>query len=187
MKKIFILFIIIAAAVVVLFLIFGRQSIFKQQNGPVITPRPTPLPSVYRGVIPGTSTVEEVVGSLGAPIRRDIYKNTSTLVYPSGLGNQPINVGVGLDNTIFLITEPVAPTVRFTQLVGTDTADLILYGLFEDEGFRLFIYLNKGVAFLANPTTQIVKEKWYFHPTNAAVFQETIAPSLSITSTEGQQ
>lgn len=187
MKKILLLFVIVVAVVIVLFVIFGRQSIFKQQNGPMITPRPTPLPSVYRGVIPGVSTIEEAVGSLGAPIRKDVYKNTSTLVYPSGLGDQPINVNVGLNNTVFLITEPVAPTARFNQLVGTDAAELVLYGLFEDEGFRLFVYLNKGVAFLANPTTQTVKEKWYFHPTSASVFQKTLAPSLSLTSTEGKQ
>ncbi len=187
MKKILLLFIIVAAIVIVLFVMFGRQSLVKQQGEPVVTPRLTLMPSVYRGLIPGTSTVEEVVDSLGAPIRRDLYKNTSTLVYPSGLGDQPINVEVGLDNTIFLITEPVAPIARFNQLTGTEAADLVLYGLFEDEGFRLFVYLNKGVAFLANPTTQVVKEKWYFHPTSAAAFQQSLAPSLSMTSTEGKQ
>ena len=86
----------------------------------------------------------------------EIYTKTlNACLHPSGLGDQPINVEVGLDNTIFsLSTEPVAPIARFNQLTGTEAADLVLYGLFEDEGFRLFVYLNKGVAFLANPTTQ---------------------------------
>ena len=85
MKKILLLFIIVAAIVIVLFVMFGRQSLVKQQGEPVVTPRLTLMPSVYRGLIPGTSTVEEVVDSLGAPIRRDLYKNTQRLFYPSGL------------------------------------------------------------------------------------------------------
>ena len=185
MKKIVIIFIIVIVCTIV-FVVLRSRGLLGKTGGPVATP--TPMPGVYRGVVPGSSTENDVLKSLGDPTRKDNIGQMTALVYPSDVGDQPINVEVGTDNTVTRIVEPISAIVRFADVSKELGApDMILYGIFEELGFRLYTYLAKGIALLANPDTQEIKERWYFRPTNAATFTTLIAPGLSTVRTPGKQ
>jgi hypothetical protein len=186
MKKIFIIFFVVAIITIIIVVFNARSTTLKQP--PQATPTPTLLPTVYRGLMPGDSTEENAVKSLGKPVRTDIGLQTTTLVYPSTLGEQPINIEVGPDKKIYRVVEPLPQTAKFNDLsIGLGAPGIVLYGIFEDTGFRLYVYLKYGVALLANPDTQETIERWYFQPTNASTFKTLFAPNLSTQHNEGKQ
>jgi hypothetical protein len=189
MKKIVILFIVVVCFVVLFFL-------FIQRGGPndrvVVLPTPTlvptPYPSLYRGLVPGVSTEQNVIDLLGSPLTTKTGTNASTLEYSSKITGQPIRVDVTKTGTVYRVYEPVDTTVLYQNVTaGMGKPDLVLYGPLERSGFRFFVFLDNGVALLANPQTQEVKERLYFQPTNQDVFLRSIAPGMSLKSTQGQQ
>jgi len=186
MKKIIIIFFIVFLCVVLLFwLLIGRYDNAKK---PTQVPSPTPPSFSYRGIAPGVSKENDVIASLGEPLRKDEGSGGGTLVYSSGLGDQPVNVDISKDGVVYRIYEPTSSSLRYNKLIdGLGAPGLVLYGLFEIEGFRLFVFLDRGVAFVANPQTQEVRERWYFPPTDAYTFRRIIAPNMSLKSTAGQQ
>jgi hypothetical protein len=187
MKKIVVIFAVSLCVVVLLFWVFKKSP---ANNGGGALPSPTPetFASMYRGLAPGTSTENDAVAALGRPLRKDEGAEGTTLVYSSGIGNQPINVDVTSNGIISRINEPVDSSLRYNSLVeGFGSPDLILYGVFEREGFRLFVFLNRGIAFLANPQSQEVKERWHFPQADAETFRRVFAPNMSLQSTLGQQ
>ncbi len=149
-----------------------------------VIPSPAPLPSfTYKDIQPGTTTENQVAAALGPPIRKERGGVGSTLVYPSGIGTRPLLVQVDSAGTTALIKEPVLETINYGGASrGLGEPNLVLYGHFVRLGFRLFVYLPYGVAFLANPDTQETRERWYFPPdTNATVFQRVFAPEFQLT------
>lgn len=187
MKKIIIIFFIVLCVVLLLFLAFRARPAVSEKTA-MPTPVPTPFPSLYRGLAPGTSTENNAVAALGAPLRKDESTGGATLVYSSGAGNQPVNIDVTTNGVIYRIYEPVSSSLRYNDLVkGLGSPGLVLFGRFERQGFRLYVFLDRGVAFLANPQTQEVKERWYFPQTDSETFRRVIAPNMSLKSTLGQQ
>jgi len=186
MKKIIIFFVISCLVVLLFFAFRARRAENKTTVLP--SPMPTPFPSLYRGIAPGVSTENDAIASLGNPLRKDVSTGGGTLVYSSGIGNQPVNIDVTRGGVVYRIYEPVDSSLRYNDLTkGFGPPGLVLYGRFERQGFRLFAFLDRGVAFLANTETQEVKERWYFPKTNSETFRQIIAPNMSLESTQGQQ
>jgi len=187
MKKIIIIFLAVLCVVLLLFLAF-RAHPANKGGAPKPSPVPTPFPSLYRGLAPGVSTESDAVATLGNPVRKDESPGGATLVYSSGLENQPVNIDMTKDGVVYRIYEPVSSALRYADLTkNLGPPDLVLYGRFERQGFRLFVFLGRGLALLANPQTQEVKERWYFPQTDPDTFRRVIAPNMSLESTLGQQ
>ena len=178
-----------AIFLVLLVVIVGAAAFLLSQQGSrrqlppsfVGTPSPTPgsLPSfTYKDLQPGTTTEEQAVVSLGQPIRREKEGVTTTLVYPSGVGEWPLLVSVDRANIISLIKEPLPDDSLFSVFSsGLGNHDLTLYDSYYLLGYELRVYLSSGVAFLVNPEENMVRERWYFPPnTDATVFQRVFAP-----------
>lgn len=132
----------------------------------------------FKNLTPGVSTEKDVTRALGSPTRKDVVGKTSTLVYPSGLGTQPINIALDPGGSVTIIKEPIGPDGTLGALsssLGQPSA--VLYGDFARLGFQLLVYLSNGEALLASPTTGEVKERWSFAPTTLTVFKSAFAPT----------
>jgi hypothetical protein len=187
MKKILpvVVLIIIVAASAAITIIFRQRQTPQQQRAPVDQ---GPTPSTYKGLFPGLSTEEDTVRAIGEPIRKDTMGEITTLVYPSGINDIPVNVDLGPDNKVFRVVEPVGKNSTLNTLsAGLGKEDAVLYGLFEDQGFQLYVYLGRGVAILANPVTEEVRERWLFPPMGFIAFKQIYAPALTTSSNANQQ
>jgi hypothetical protein len=187
MKKQFLVAVLLFAVVAGAFFALRNKS--KENIETVVQPSPSPAASSFRGIVPGTSLDADVIAVLGKPIRKDTAGDqASSLIYASGIEKRPLNIDVGASGVVARIIEPFSSTSQFSRMsVGLGGPDLTLFGLFEKQGFRLFVYLTRGIALLANPTTDALKERWYFQPTSPDDFLRNIAPGLTTQNTEGQQ
>lgn len=132
----------------------------------------------FQGLRPGASKSTDATKALGQPIREESLASASSLlVFPSGLGNRPINITVDAQKTVQLVVVPAAPDKTFVSLAAPlGSPDATLYGDFARLGFTLSVYLSRGTALLANTATGEVKEQWYFAPTTLDRFQTALAP-----------
>jgi hypothetical protein len=187
MKKIVILFVIVTCLTVLFFFLIKKGG----SNNRVIvlpTPAPTSYPSPYHGLVPGVSTEQNVIDSLGSPLKKDVGANSSTLVFSSKINSLPVSVDVAKTGVVYRINEPVGLATRYQDVTkDLGKPNLVLYGPLQRAGFSLFVFLDKGVAFLANLQTQEVKERLYFQPTSQELFLQTVAPGMSLKSSVGQQ
>ena len=184
MKNLIGLFIIVAALALACVVFFSSKSPATPER-----PRTHEIPlSVYRGVNPGVATEEDVIKTLGEPARKDVAPAGGALVYVSEVGDRPITVDLNTYKTVTKIVEPVGPQVRFSDVINNfGRADLLLYGLLAKDGYILYVYPGRGAAFLANPVTLAVHQRWYFAPTDRAMFMATLATGYFEQYDAGQQ
>jgi hypothetical protein len=85
--------------------------------------------------------------------------------------------------TVGLIREPVAYTEnRNVNEIKSKygDADKVLFGEESVNGNHLFVYLEKGIAYIGNPDTGTLTEIWRFSPVpNIDTFIETWAQNYS--------
>lgn len=182
--------IIIALVVGVAFYLFaGQKTAEPIGSTPTLTPTPTLFPlSLFGDVVPGTTSEQGVVTAVGPPLRVDSAGGTKTYIYKSGVGNKAVDVDIGTGGVVTRVITPIAPGVHLNSFLrGLGADDLELYGTFERLGFRLYVYLQRGIAVLGNPTTQEASEYWTFQPTDASTFQTTIATGYAPTFDENKQ
>jgi hypothetical protein len=161
----------------------------KQPQPATALPSPTPTPVaatvMFRNMDVATATDNDVARVMGTPARSSAYLGITTLIYPSSIQGRNISVEINPDKSVKRIIEPLSETQKFSIMAADlGKEDIVLYGKHEELGFRLYVYVNKGVAVLANPTTDVVREKWYFPITNSAGFQSTIGEGFSTTHVE---
>lgn len=176
MKKIWVLI-----ALFFVFLIVGYFFVLRQSSVNTLpTPTPPTSPQVsFRGISAGTSNAQDVMSLLGQPVRQDQIQEVRRLVYESGIGNRPINVEVDNTGSVDLIKEPISSQILFSSFQkDLGGYDAILYGDFSRLGYGLYVYLQRGVAILANPKTNKVEERWFFAPSDLVTFQARFAPDF---------
>jgi hypothetical protein len=181
MKKLLVLFIIFI--IVAFLVVFLQKPIVKQtpRVSPTTTPSPTPvISSLFQNISPGITTESELVKTLGVAIsiitrgEKKIYK------YPSIASNVMTNIDVNKGGVVEKMVEPLPPGIKFNNISAPlGQGDFELYGVLERSGFRLYVYLSRGVALLANPETQEVSERWKFQPTTASLFLQSLAPNMT--------
>jgi hypothetical protein len=141
----------------------------------VATPPPAPKPTVgegYKSLVPGESKREDVIAKLGLPLNDT---DSPVLNYKSTNPNLPHNFSIEEDTVVF-IKEQVAPG---DKLAKEDLIELYgappetLYGPNTVNGFNLYVYPDKGVAFLGHVSGSGVLEVWYFPPTTTDEFLQT--------------
>lgn len=137
-------------------------SMTQQNSKPIPTPKALNVPD-WNMVIPGTSTEQEVVNTLGTP--KGKVGDVSN--YPSR--------NLAIDSQIYYQKEVVGlikETVGYSEKRNIDeisskygVAPNMLYGPDAVNGYFLFVYPTNGIAYLGNPNTKSLLEVWYFQPT----------------------
>lgn len=164
-KRILVLVLVFVVVVVAFFFLRSRR----------VSPPPPPLPTAgasYKSLVPGVSTKDEVVARLGVPLNDT---DSAVLNYKSTNPNLPHNVSIEGNIAVF-IKEQVTLEDKITKeglirLYGQPPEEL--YGPYSVNGFNLYVYPDKGVAFLGHVTGSGVLEIWYFPPTTIDVFLQT--------------
>ena len=137
----------------------------------------------WQKLIPGKSTKEDLINILGDPIKsteengRDIleFKSTSSVInHKAYLEN---GTAIFLDEIVTLEDNVSLEELRKQYGVSND----ILYGDDAYNGYYLFVYPDKGVAYLGNPSNDVVLEIWYFTPMTFEKFNQTWAPDYKTT------
>ena len=142
---------------------------------------PTPLlmsqQSAWKDIVPGISTKEVVAQKLGKPK----VEGESSLEFES---NSPTrNHALSFEGEVVSLIKEIV-SFRDAAQVGSltskygETSD-ILYGPDAENGYYLFVYAEKGVAYLGNPATGNLLEIWYFPITSFEDFQKKWASSYS--------
>ncbi|MBI4062655.1 hypothetical protein HY410_01920 [Candidatus Gottesmanbacteria bacterium] len=118
----------------------------------------------YRGIRPGLTTLEQTQGVLGAPDRKIETGGSPQHAFLTP-EKKAIFVTSDENSTVQIIQEPLGTQASFSDLSRAfGNHDILLYGDYYQRGFRLYVYLQKGTALLANPDTDEAKERWYFQP-----------------------
>ena len=169
--RLFLLTIVVVAVLVGYFLYRNK----KAPAGP--TPLPTSQQSAWREVVPGVSTKEDVAQKLGKPK----VEGESSLEFQS---NSPTrNHALSFEEGVVSLIKEVVSFRDATNVSSLTSkygeASGILYGPDAENGYYLFVYAEKGVAYLGNPATENLLEIWYFPVTSFEDFQERWATSYS--------
>jgi len=170
--------VVIFAVLLLLVLGVSYLLISRQNKTPPVT---TLTGAEYKGLTPGKSSREELLNSLGNPVKETQDGNTRTLEYLSrnpNYNNQFLTTG----NTLSFIKTYITPD---DNLSITDIEkkygenQQVLYGSGSISGFDLYVYPDKGVAYIGNKQTDDVLEVWYFSPTDFENFQSLYAADYS--------
>ena len=168
-----IIFLIILVGIIAFFFMRSQRTV----------PTPTGLPTSgasYKSLTPGVSSKEDAIKLLGTPLNSP---SSDTLDFKSNNPNLPNQV-VTSNNKISLIKEIVTVSDRKTTTDITSqygTAPNVLYGPASTNGFNLYVYPDKGIAYLGHVKEPIVLEIWYFQLTTLKNFISEWAPNYSET------
>lgn len=178
------IFIIIIVFIVIFLSLVIYQKINTKNTSSSI---PSPILSTgasWNGIIPGVSTIKDITDAIGQPKIQD----NNSLIYGSRSPTRD-NIITIQNGTATLIKEIIAFSEnRKTDEVTTKygSADIVLYGPEAVNGNYLFVYLNKGIAYIGNPLTKSILEIWYFKPLQSPDdFQKNFAPNYNTSKTQG--
>lgn len=169
--------ILILIIIVVLFAI----SVFLYVKRKPKSPSQDEIPSAgadFETLIPGISQKNEAIEKLGEPLN-DI--NSDTLKFESNNPNLPTQV-VAEDQTIIFIKEIITAEDNKTSeeiISKYGVAPYTLFGSDSVNGFNLYAYPEKGLAYLGHIKEPIVLEIWYFQPTSFNNFKQKWASDYS--------
>lgn len=124
-------------------------------------------------ISPGISTKTEVVNLFGRPLKKIKTSDTETLFYNSVTKTRNNQIIV-TEDTVVLTKEMVLPggikkISDFTKLYG-----IAIYSFFGPDsagGNKLYVYPDKGIAYLGNAKFDSMEEIWYFSPTTMGDFK----------------
>lgn len=174
-KRVLVAFIVavLGLAIILYLAIFSRKKI-----------QVTPIPKTgasYKNLTPGVSTQKDLTDSQGNPIKEIQQGNTTTLEYASQNPNFN-NQFLIQQGTVNLIKQIVAPADNINISVLNQkygNYDNVLYGTGSSNGFNLYVYPGKGIAYIGNQQTGDVTETWYFPPTTLDNFKALYASDYS--------
>lgn len=158
----------------------------KQTNNPLPGATPTDPWSTF---LPGQTTKEQVVQQLGNPVTQTSQNNQTIDEFKSNSPTRNHQV-VFTNDTSQFFKQIIASgdTTKMNDLVNKyGTTSTILYGPDQSAGFYLYVYLSKGVAYLANASTGDVLEIWYFPSSNLQDFISKWASNYSINQDQQSQ
>ncbi len=170
-KKHKLLVLVFIVILIVVFVLFNFKSI---PGKPTPTLSPVQQSLFWDNFKPGNTQKSDVISALGKSISEKKVNGQTVDDFKS---NSPTrNHEVFFDkNTSVFFRQIVAYGEKLTVsnlLLKYGTAPNILYGPDSSAGFYLFVYPDKGVAYLGNETSGTVLEIWYFKPINT--FQEFV-------------
>lgn len=144
---------------------------------------PTASPSVgasYKTLVPGSSSRDDALTNLGKPLNDEA---SELLNFKSNNPNLPHQVTVPNDTVLFIREIVTAKDKKTTEEITSQygNAPYVFYGPASVNGFNLYVYPDKGVAYIGHVEEPIVLEIWYFQPTTIEDFQTRWAKGYSTT------
>jgi len=134
-------------------------------------------------VLPGKTSKDEVISKLGTPIKDDLTTNNETLYYNSTSKTRNNQI-ILEDESVVLVKEMISyldskkvSSITTSYGISTDS----LFGPDSAGGNKLYIYPDKGIAYIGDPKFDTLEEIWYFVPTSIEKFKETWALGYSET------
>jgi hypothetical protein len=172
----------IIVLVIILFLISVGYIFYLLKKETKPTPSiPTTIQNSYKALTPGTTDEKEVVATLGKPLTENTQGKETVLTYPSNSPARKDRVIIE-NNKVKIIKEVVTlkDSKKVSSLTKTyGTAPYSLFGPDAQSGFYLYIYPDKGLAFIGNVPADLLTEIWYFTPTSIEQFTTDFAQGYS--------
>lgn len=163
---------VLVAILIVAFITFRSKPNNQDQNDSV------PKGASFKSLVPGDSTKSDTIERLGDPLNN---KESNSLDFKSRNPNLPHQVLTENEKITFIkeiITAEDGKTSTYiTNFYGE--APYVLYGLESIHGFNLYIYPDKGIAYIGHVKEPILLEVWYFQPTTQEDFRDKWAPNYS--------
>ena len=139
----------------------------------------------YMGLTPGSSSRSDVLDQNGTPLSENRSGDTSILEYKSQSNPNFNNEFQLRSNQLVFVKQHVTvqDNISISDIVKKyGNYQNVLYGSKSQNGFDLYIYPDKGIAYVGHQQAGIVLEIWYFQPTNLQTFMSTFAKDYSATS-----
>lgn len=146
-------------------------------------PEPPTTKTKIDTVVIGKSSKEDVIKILGNPISEETKGKFDVLTFGSASPTRPDQVYL-VQNVALMTKEIISfQDQRKTEAIINNygVAKTTLYGSDTTAGFYLFVYPDKGLAYLGNPKSGDLLEIWHFAPTNLQSFKSELAPNYSET------
>lgn len=148
----------------------------------VIPPSLPPTENSWNGIVPGSSSIQQVEKTLGQPIKIERVEGKTIYLYPSEIENWPNQIFVSEQNNKTEGVKRFFPPKEenysfFINKYGNP--DKELFGPHSQSGFSVFVFLEKGLAIVANKKSDLVLEIWYFSPTTLEEFLASWGKNLS--------
>src|SRR3989344_4189570 len=120
--------------------------------------------ATYQSLVPGTSTKEDVLNKLGEPAKEE----EAGLIEFKSSSSERLHQVTLEGNIVKLIKETV--TLKDEKKINDIQKEFgkprnVLYGDRSSAGFHLFVYPDKGIAYIGQPESDLLLEVWYFPPT----------------------
>lgn len=141
-----------------------------------------PLENIWQEIQPGRSDQKQLEKFLGTPLRADETNGEVIYYYPYTEQNWPTKIRVDQQNNKVKFIEAYFPPPEqdFEYFINKfGNADKVLFGPHAQAGFSVFVYLQRGVAIVANPQSNLVLEAWYFTPTTLNQFIQLSGVNLT--------
>lgn len=136
----------------------------------------------YNNITPNKNTEDDIVSEFGIPVNERLEGENKILEYKSNNPNFNNEFTI-ITNKVNFIKQMVTSEDKITisdlnQKYGNYSS--ILYGPGSVSNFNLYIYLDKGIAYIGNQQANIVTQIWYFPPTNINNFINLYAKNYSV-------
>ena len=158
---------------IIVFLYIGVKLLEKDQQTPQTPSTTTENQATYESLSPGKSTKDEFIKALGDPLSAQGNK----LTFKS---NSPERHHEALleENKVSFFKEIV--TLKDEKKIDDiknefGEPDNTLYGPGSLGGFDLFVYAEKGLAYVGQQESGVLLEVWYFAPTSFEEFKRKYA------------
>lgn len=174
------IFVLITISILSLIFIFFKINSNKKKV--IIKPIPTTISTAeYKGLIPGSSTKDEVIEKLGTALNAKIEDSKETYEYRSSNQNFNSKVVIVNDKLSYLkLIYTMSDNIKYTDFINKyREPEKVLYGSDYSVGYILNSYPNIGLAFLSHKKSGNVREVWYFIPTSLEDFIRNYAPGYS--------
>lgn len=135
----------------------------------------------YKGIIPGTSSKEDVIEALGTPIIENKVEKYDQLEFKSDNPNYNNETLIEEDKVVFIKKIVVKNENIMAQEIKSKYGEPtnILYSHKSSIGINLYVYPEKGIAYIAHGASGILYEIWYFVPTTIGDFKQKWASNYS--------
>ena len=176
-KKVILTGLVILSLISIIYIVYlSKKEASQKQNIPTVG-----VP--YGSLTPGVSTVDDITKQMGTSEKETASGSAKILEYKSK--NPNFNNELIIDNNKLTFVKQI---VAYGEPITVEDLNKkygiyenVLYGHLSQNGFHLYVYPDRGIAYVANQEANIVLEIWYFQPTTLENFKTLYAPDYSDT------
>jgi hypothetical protein len=165
-KTIFLILLVVVVALGTAALLISKSQMAKQEN------KEQEGALTYKAISPGLTAKDDVVSILGDPLNQSESEGLTTYQFTSSVEARP-HEATFKEEELTIFKEVVNLNKTATDITTKyGEATNILYQSQVAGGFALYIYPDKGIAYLGDTSGKdIVTEIWYFQPTTIEEFK----------------